>query len=142
MTKRRNGLTRMLSRAQIHEDAAQRELAARVRSSESQRAALQAREAKLRDAHGADAPASSAQSFQRTRVALAASARAVDDATAAAAIAVEEVLLAQQELLARARERRTLERLDDRDRAVLATLASKAAQRSLDDLVTRRRNEP
>ena len=37
MSKRRNGLSRMLSRAQIREDAAQRELAARVRASETHR---------------------------------------------------------------------------------------------------------
>ncbi len=141
MTKRRNGLARMLRRAQINEDAAQRELADRLRAAEAQQAEHREREAQLRDARARAMP-SGASAFQRSRLSLAASAQAVDDAAAAAEAAMDEVLVAQQQLLATARERKTLERLDERDRALLAVLASKAAQRSLDDLATRRRSMP
>jgi flagellar export protein FliJ len=142
MSKRRNGLSRMLSRAQIREDAAQRQLAARVRESEAQRAAHVEREARLRAAHDRAPEPTNATAFQRSRVVLAAGAQAVDDAAAAAQDAMEQVRVAQQQLLDVARERKTLERLDDRDRALLAVLASKAAQRSLDDLANRRRTTP
>jgi flagellar biosynthesis chaperone FliJ len=132
----------MLSRAQIREDAAQRELAARVRASEAQHQEHLEREARLRAAHDRAPGPTGAAAFQRSRVALAAAAQAVDDAAADAQDATEQVRVAQRQLLDRARERKTLERLDDRDRALLAVLASKAAQRSLDDLANRRRTTP
>ena len=142
MSKRRNGLSRMLSRAQIREDAAQRELAARVRASETHRQQQIEAEARLRAAHGRAPEATDAAAFQRSRVTMAAGAQAVDDAAAAMETALEEVRVAQRRLLDTARERKTLERLDDRDRALLAVLASKATQRSLDDLANRRRTTP
>lgn len=139
MTKRRNGLGRMLTRAQIREDAAQRALADRTRASEASRVTLGEREAQLKAATERHTETSDAAAFQRNRVALAAGAQAVDDATEAMELAMEEVRVAQRQLLDQARERKTLERLDDRDRAILAVLASKATQRSLDDLANRRR---
>jgi flagellar export protein FliJ len=141
MTKQRSGLARMLTRAQIHEDAAQRELAASVRESEARHAAMLQREAQLRDAQARQATARNASSFQQARTALAASARAIEDATLAAAAADDDVRGAQVRLVERSRERKTLERLDERGRALLATNASKAAQRSLDDFANRRRND-
>ena len=47
--------------------------------------------------------------------------------------------MAQMRLFETARERKTLERLEDRDRSVLAVLASRAAQRALDDLAAKKR---
>jgi flagellar biosynthesis chaperone FliJ len=46
---------------------------------------------------------------------------------------------AHREWLAAARERRTLERLEERDRAALAIIASRASQRAIDDLASQRR---
>lgn len=142
MTKQRTGLARMLTRAQIHEDAAQRELATSVRESETRREAKLRREEQLREAHARQGPARDAASFQQSRIALVASAQAIDDATAAVVAADDEVRMAQQRLVERSRERKTLERLDERGRAEVALNASKAAQRSIDDFANRRRQEP
>ena len=107
--------------------------------SDDSRVTLGEREAQLKAATERHTETSDAAAFQRNRVALAAGAQAVDDATEAMELAMEEVRVAQRQLLDQARERKTLERLDDRDRAILAVLASKATQRSLDDLANRRR---
>lgn len=139
MTKRRLGIGRLLTRAQIREDAAQREVADRERARAAhdeayviQMEALR----KARDQHSTNA--TDASSFQQQRTQLAAGARAVDEAAEAMFASQEELRLAQMRLIDTARERKTLERLDGRDRAMLAILASKAAQRSLDDFAGRR----
>lgn len=140
MTKRRLGLSRLLTRAQIREDAAQRDVADRERARAERDAAhvvhMDALR-KARDEHTAST--TDAASFQMQRTQLAAGARAVDEAAEAAFASQEELRIAQIRLIETARERKTLERLDKRDRAVLAILASKAAQRSLDDFAGRRR---
>ena len=139
MTKRRLGLSRLLTRAQILEDSAQRDVADRERAKAAHDEAHVVRMEELRQARDRQNAAVDASSFQMQRSQLAAGARAVDEAAEAALASQEELRIAQMRLIATARERKTLERLDDRDRAMLAILASKAAQRSLDDFVVRRK---
>lgn len=138
MTKRRLGLPRLLTRAQIREDTAQREVADRERTRTANEEAHVVKLAELRNARAAQPTATDAASFQRQRTQLSAGARAVDEAAEAALASREELRMAQTRLYETARERKTLERLDDRDRAMLAVLASRASQRALDDLVTRK----
>jgi flagellar export protein FliJ len=139
MTKRRLGLSRLLTRAQILEDSAQREVADRERAKAAHDEAHVVRMEELRQARDRQNAAVDASSFQMQRSQLAAGARAVDEAAEAALASQEELRIAQMRLIQTARERKTLERLDDRDRAMLAIVASKAAQRSLDDFVVRRK---
>jgi flagellar export protein FliJ len=139
MTKRRLGLPRLLTRAQIREDSAQREVADRERAQAVHDDAYVVQLENLRIARERQPNAADGASFQRQREHLAAGARAVDEAAEAALAAQQELRIAQMRLFETARERRTLEKLDDRDRAVLAVMASKASQRALDDLVTRRK---
>ena len=139
MTKRRLGLSRLLTRAQILEDSAQREVADRERAKAAHDEAHVVRMEELRQARDRQNAAVDASSFQMQRSQLAAGARAVDEAAEAALASQEELRIAQMRLIETARERKTLERLDDRDRAMLAIVASKAAQRSLDDFVVRRK---
>jgi hypothetical protein len=124
MTKRRLGLPRLLARAHIREDSAQREVADRERAQTRNQEEYSARVEQLRTT--------------AERQQLSAGARAAEEAAEAAAISAEELRQAQLRLYATARERKTLERLDDRDRAVLAVLAARASQRALDDLVSRK----
>ena len=138
MTKRRLGLPRLLTRAQIREDTAQREVADRERTRTANEEAHVVKLAELRDARAAQPAVIDAATFQRQRSQLSAGARAVDEAAEAALVSREELRMAQTRLYETARERKTLERLDDRDRAMLAVLASRASQRALDDLVTRK----
>ncbi len=139
MTKRRLGLPRLLTRAQIREDTAHREVADRERSRAAHDEAYVVQLETLRNARDQQLHAVDASSFQRQRSQLAAGARAVDEAAEAALAAEHELRIAQMRLFETARERKTLERLEDRDRAVLAVLASRASQRALDDLVVRKR---
>ena len=114
------------------------EVADRERTSTANEEAHIVKLAELRDARAAQPAAIDAASFQRQRSQLSAGARAVDEAAEAALVSREELRMAQTRLYETARERKTLERLDDRDRAMLAVLASRASQRALDDLVTRK----
>ena len=139
MSKRRLGLSRLLTRAQIREDAAQRDVADRERAQAANDEAHVVRMEELRKSRDKQNAATDASSFQMQRSQLAAGARAVDEAAEARLLSQEELRIAQMRLIETARERKTLQELDDRDRAMLAILASKAAQRSLDDFVVRRR---
>lgn len=138
MTKRRLGMPRLLTRAQIREDSAQRDVADRERTRATNEEAHIVKLEELRNARAAQPAVADAASFQRQRSQLNAGARAVDEAAEAALASREELRMAQTRLYETARERKTLERLDDRDRAMLAVLASRASQRVLDDLVTRK----
>lgn len=139
MSKRRLGLPRLLTRAQVREETAQREVADRERARAAHDEAYVVQLEMLRNARDTQPNAVDAASFQRQRSQLAAGARAVDEAAEAALASQHELRMAQMRLYETARERKTLERLDDRDRAVLAVLASRASQRALDDLVVRKR---
>lgn len=137
--KKRLGMPRMLSRAHIREESAQRDVAERERAKTANEEAYVVQLELLRNARDSQQGGVDAASFQRQRSQLAAGARAVDEAAEAAEAAQHELRMAQMRLFETARERRTLERLEDRDRSVLAVLASRAAQRALDDLAAKKR---
>jgi flagellar biosynthesis chaperone FliJ len=137
--KKRLGMPRMLSRAHIREESAQRDVAERERAKTANEEAYVVQLELLRNARDSQPGGVDAASFQRQRSQLAAGARAVDEAAEAAEAAEHELRMAQMRLFETARERRTLERLEDRDRSVLAVLASRAAQRALDDLAAKKR---
>lgn len=139
MTKKRHGLPRLLTRAHIREETAQREVADRERARAAHDEAYVVQLEALRNARAQQSAPVDATSFQRQRTQLAAGARAVDEASEAALASQLELRMAQMRLYETARERRTLERLEDRDRAMLAVLAARASQRALDDLVVRKR---
>ena len=140
MSKRRLGMPRLLSRAQIREESAQRDLAERERAKTANEEAYVVQLDLLRDARESQQGGVDAANFLRQRSQLAAGARAVDEAAEAALAAEHELRMAQMRLFEIARERKTLERLEDRDRSVLAVLASRAAQRALDDLAAKKRS--
>ena len=139
MTKKRLGMPRLLSRAQIREESAQREVAERERKKSASEEAYVVQLERLRSARDGQPGGVDAASFQRQRSQLAAGARGVDEAAEETMAAEHELRMAQMRLFETARERKTLERLEDRDRSVLAVLASRAAQRALDDLAAKKR---
>ncbi len=140
MSKRRLGMPRLLSRAQIREESAQRDVAERQRAKAANEEAHVMQLELLRNARESQQGGVDAANFQRQRSQLTAGARAVDEAAEAALAAEHELRMAQMRLFEIARERKTLERLEDRDRSVLAVLASRAAQRALDDLAAKKRS--
>ena len=111
MTKRRLGLSRLLTRAQNLEDSAQRDVADRERAKAAHDEAHVVRMEELRQARDRQNAAVDASSFQMQRSQLAAGARAVDEAAEAALASQEELRIAQMRLIATARERKTLERI-------------------------------
>lgn len=141
MSKRRLGMPRLLSRAQIREESAQRDVAERERAKTARVEAYVVQLELLRNARESHQGGVDAANFQRHRSQLAAGARAVDEAAEATLAAEHELRMAQMRLFEIARERKTLERLEDRDRSVLAVLASRAAQRALDDLAAKKRSQ-
>ena len=81
----------------------------------------------------------SAETLQRVQELAALVARTMADAELERRRAEADAQEAHREWLNAAREKRTLERLEERDRAALAIIASRASQRALDDLASRRR---
>jgi flagellar export protein FliJ len=137
-SKRRFGLNRLMVRAQIREDSATRDAAEKQReeAAREERYLVQLdefREKRKRETQ----PVDGASILSRQQL-MAAQVRALDEADTKRREASQEYLAARQSLNAAVRERRMLERLDERDRAALAVLASKAAQRAIDELAAQR----
>lgn len=135
-----NRLKRLMQLAERREDAAERELAERRRAAgEAERRAAEARE--RLGAQGDDGEPSSVDEFLHRQRVAELRARAVEETDEERRAAEVEVLRAREEWLAAARQRRTVERLSERDRAARAVVAARASQRVLDELALRRRRQ-
>lgn len=137
--RRRFGLDRLMTRAKVREDDATRQVADRRREQESVEADYLVQLDRFRAMKEATQHAERADEFRRAQDYAALQARALLEAEAERERAEAAVREAHEALLAAAREKRTFERLDERDRVALAITATRAAQRSLDDLASRRR---
>jgi flagellar biosynthesis chaperone FliJ len=132
-------LERMLTKATIEEQSAQRVLAeTNVQSAEAARS-HEAECERYRESREAVKGVRSAETLQRVQELAALVARTMADAELERRRAEADAAEAHREWLAAAREKRTLERLEERDRAALAVIASRASQRAIDDLASQRR---
>jgi flagellar export protein FliJ len=140
MTQRRRfGLDRLMTRSRLREESAQREVADSVRGQGVAEEAYLIELERFRVAKEAARQPDKAADFRRSQEMAAMQARAVLAADAERQRAEAAMQEAHHEWLSAAREKRTYDRLDERDRIALAITASKAAQRTLDDLSSRRR---
>ena len=132
-------LERLLTKATIDEQNAQRTLAeTNVQSAEAARS-HEAECERYRESRNAVSGVRSAETLQRVQELAALVARTMADAELERRRAEADAEAAHREWLAAARERRTLERLEERDRAALAIIAARASQRAIDDLASQRR---
>ena len=132
-------LERMLTKATIEEQSAQRVLAeTNVQSAEAARS-HEAECERYRESCDAVKGVHSTETLQRVQELAALVARTMADAELERRRAEADAAEAHREWLAAAREKRTLERLEERDRAALAVIASRASQRAIDDLASQRR---
>jgi len=132
-------LERLLTKATIEEQNAQRTLAeSNVQVADAARS-HEAECERYRESSNAVKGARSAETLQRVQELAALVARTMADAELDRRRAEADAAEAHREWLNAAREKRTLERLEDRDRTALAIIASRASQRALDDLASRRR---
>jgi flagellar export protein FliJ len=132
-------LDRLLTKATIEEQSAQRALAeTHVQCAEAARS-HEAECERYRQSRDAVSGVRSAETLQRVQELAALVARTMADAELERRRAEADAAEAHREWLAAARERRTLERLEERDRAALAIIASRASQRAIDDLASQRR---
>ena len=132
-------LERMLTKATIEEQSAQRVLAeTNVQSAQAARS-HEAECERYRESREAVKGVRSAETLQRVQELAALVARTMADAELERRRAEADAAEAHREWLAAAREKRTLERLEERDRAALAVIASRASQRAIDDLASQRR---
>jgi flagellar export protein FliJ len=132
-------LDRLLTKATIEEQNAQRTLSeSNVQCAEAARSHEVECE-RYRESRDAVLGVRSAETLQRVQELAALVARTMADAELERRRAEADAEAAHREWLAAARERRTLERLEERDRAALAIIASRASQRAIDDLASQRR---
>jgi flagellar export protein FliJ len=132
-------LDRLLTKATIEEQNAQRALAeSQVQYVEAARS-HEAECERYRESRDAVRAVHSAETLQRVQELAALVARTMAEAELERRRAEADAEEAHREWLAAARERRTLERLEERDRAALALLAARASQRAIDDLAAQRR---
>jgi flagellar export protein FliJ len=137
--RRRFGLDRLMTRSRIREEQAQQGVAESVRGQGAAEDAYLIELERFRVAKAAARQPDNANDFRRSQEMAALQARAVLSADAERQKAETAMQDAHHEWLAAAREKRTYDRLDERDRIALAITASKAAQRTLDDLSSRRK---
>lgn len=135
--RRGKRLRTLLRVASIREKQAEAGIA---RAEVERRDALEGRERNVErleelGAPGAGTVASLDKHRQRTELRIDA-VLASNDAVAVTEAAVEEARIRWQ---AAARSRRSMEELDRRERAVVATLATRAAERAMDDMLRARR---
>ena len=132
-------LDRLLTKATIEEQNAQRALAeTHIQCAEAARS-HEAECERYRESREAVKGVHSAETLQRVQELAALVARTMADAELDRRRAEADAEEAHREWLAAARERRTLERLEERDRAALAVIAARASQRAIDDLASQRR---
>jgi hypothetical protein len=130
-------IARLLGIAGRREEAAERELLARQRAAADAEDAVDLARRHAAGPDGTEQPANVEDFLLRRRMAEL-RVQSVRDREAERALAEEEVLRARQEWLAAARHKRTVDRLDERDRAARAVVAARASQRTLDEVALRR----
>ena len=130
-------IQRILRIANRREEEAERALVTRRREAAAAEDAVEvARERAA--AETAPETATNVEDFLHHRRLAELRVQAVRDREAERREAEEQVLAARQEWLAAARHRRTVDRLDERDRAARAVVAARASQRTLDEVALRR----
>lgn len=139
MTARRFGLDRLMTRARLREEQAQRIVADSRRGQDAAEAAYLHELERFQAAKTVSQQPVTAADFRRAQELASLQARSV----AAADVARQRASTAMQEShevwQRAAREKRTFERLDERDRTASTVASNKAAQRALDDLTSTRR---
>lgn len=130
-------LATVLRVARIREEAEQRRMSAAAATAETAHAVAEQRRLRF-DELGSLTP-SPAEEFSARIETAALRASALHRAGEERDLAAARLASARDDLLARARHTRTLEELEDRHLALHVVQASRAAQRSLDDLARMRR---
>jgi flagellar export protein FliJ len=132
-------LDRLLTKATIEEQNAQRVLAeSNIQCAEATRS-HEAEYERYLESRDAVKGVRNAETLQRVQELAALVARTMAEAELERRRAEADAEQAHREWLEAARERWTLERLEERDRAALAIIASRASQRAIDDLASQRR---
>ena len=130
-------IQRILGLARRKEEEAERALATRRRQADEATDAVE-----LARAHAAEdltpAEGTNVEDFLLRRRMSELRAQALRDREAERRAAEDAVLQARQEWLQAARYKRTVDRLDERDRAARAVVAARASQRTLDEVALRR----
>lgn len=126
-------LARLIKRAQTREDAALVAAAAERLAAEAAQRRHHDDIARLRQLRPGDDQRLDARGFTRHQDQAAGAARAVSASRDDQRLADSRAAEAHALLIARARQRKTYERLDARDRRAAAVRTAKAAQRSLDE---------
>jgi flagellar export protein FliJ len=139
-TKRRFGLDRLLALTRQREDEAQRLAAEARRTADADATAhVTELEAYRRGQAAGPGPSLGADAFAREQQLAALRAQGIEHTRLQKERSEAEALEAYQVWLDAARQRKTMDRLDERDRSTRAILAARAAQRALDDLNAQKR---
>ena len=138
--KRRFRLEAVLRVARLREKQAERGVAERLRDEHKAEAEVLERTAAFEVV--AEPAAGSGQEFTAQQQVSELRAGAVASANDARQRAADQLAAARDQWLQAARHRRTLDELEERHHAAHAMVAAQAAQRSLDDLVRRRKTDP
>lgn len=130
-------IQRILGLARRKEEEAERTLAARHREVDEATDAVELARARATE-DLTPAEGTNVEDFLLRRRMSELRAQALRDREAERRAAEDAVLRARQEWLEAARYKRTVDRLDERDRAARAVVAARASQRTLDEVALRR----